>query len=108
MLPQPVILLIKFTILWLYYRLFKPHAATRYAIWAGMIAVIIIYTTWFFAFMFMNELSAVINYLFWAQAILNVITDLYLLGLPIYAVSRLQLRRRKKLGVIAVFLTGGV
>lgn len=36
----------------------------------------------------------------------NVVSDIYLLCLPIAAVSRLQLPTRKKVGIISVFLTG--
>lgn len=40
------------------------------------------------------------------QGVINVILDLYLMCLPISAIIRLQLSKRKKLGIISIFVTG--
>ena len=36
----------------------------------------------------------------------NVVSDIYILFLPIVIVSRLQLPRAKKIGVVLIFLSG--
>ena len=41
-------------------------------------------------------------------ACVNLALDIFILVLPIAGVSRLQLSRRRKLGVVSVFLTGGM
>lgn len=41
-----------------------------------------------------------------AQGTMNLVSDFYLLIIPIPAVMSLQLPQKKKLGVIAVFMTG--
>ena len=41
-------------------------------------------------------------------ACVSLVLDVYILVLPIAAVSQLQLSTRRKLGVIAVFMTGGM
>lgn len=40
------------------------------------------------------------------QGAINVVTDFYILALPTVMVWQLQLTFRRKLGVIAVFMTG--
>lgn len=41
-----------------------------------------------------------------AQGVFSAITDLYVLAVPIHSVLALQLQTKKKIGVLAVFLTG--
>jgi hypothetical protein len=40
------------------------------------------------------------------QAALNVVTDFYVLLLPLLVIRRLRLPRKRKIGVTAIFLTG--
>lgn len=40
------------------------------------------------------------------QGVFGIVSDLYLLVIPIPAVMGLQMPRRRKLGVIAIFMTG--
>lgn len=40
------------------------------------------------------------------QGIFGLVTDFYLLFIPVPAVLSLQLPTRKKIGVIAIFMTG--
>ena len=42
------------------------------------------------------------------QGVVNVIIDFYLLYLPIPIVWHLNLQKRKRIGVIAIFLTGSM
>lgn len=41
-----------------------------------------------------------------AQGTINLLSDFYLLVVPIPAVLALQLPKKKKIGVIAIFMTG--
>ena len=40
------------------------------------------------------------------QASFNIFSDLYLLCLPIPVISKLQLSTKRKIGVLAIFMTG--
>ena len=40
------------------------------------------------------------------QGAVNVVSDFYLLVIPIHAVWTLQMPRRKRLGVIGIFMVG--
>jgi preprotein translocase subunit SecG len=41
-------------------------------------------------------------------SVINVLTDLMVLVIPVAAVSRMQMARRTKLGVLVVFAVGGL
>ena len=40
------------------------------------------------------------------QGVVNVVTDLYVLILPLAMVARLQLSPQRRIGIVAIFLTG--
>jgi len=46
--------------------------------------------------------------MFQAFTILDVITDIMILLIPIYWTSKLQMSRKRKVGVCAIFLLGAV
>ena len=58
-----------------------------------------------FCFVQRRELSIFTNFLLGVK---NVGSDIYILIIPIWAVSKLQLAPVKKLGVMAIFLTGSL
>lgn len=111
----------KSTLLSLYLRLFKPNRWAFWLIWAGIAVVAIIYaaccivvlvtcvprsnetwqdTTEFGACTRGQRLTNSITGIF------GVFSDLYILVIPLWQVSRLRLAPRRKVGVLAVFLTG--
>jgi hypothetical protein len=47
-----------------------------------------------------------INYLAWANAIISIVLDLWMLALPLYQVFNLQLSWRDKISVAIMFLVG--
>lgn len=49
-----------------------------------------------------------IDDLYLASSIFNMFSDTAMLSVPIYLVWNLQMSRRRKIGVSAVFLTGGL
>lgn len=77
---------------------------TRYAIIAGMAFCFTAYTIMMFLYIFL-EISKEL-YVNEAVGAINLITDIYILCLPIAAVSKLQLPTRKKIGVMMIFFTG--
>ena len=42
------------------------------------------------------------------QSVVGLVIDLYILVLPVFAVSQLQLPRRRKIGISLVFMTGSL
>lgn len=71
---------------------------------AGIVFCFVAYTTAMFCYIFIDpiRLLKVSN----AIGAFNVFSDIYILCLPIMAVSNLQLPTRKKIGVIMIFLSG--
>lgn len=55
-----------------------------------------------------NSLCAKTQSLTLFQSVLNVLTDLYVLALPIAPLMQLNMRRGKKLGVLILFLSGSM
>ena len=49
-----------------------------------------------------------INKLYLASAIFNCISDIAMLGVPIYLIWRLQMSIRRKIGISVIFCSGGL
>jgi hypothetical protein len=108
----------KLSLLLLYLRLFSPSRRARYLILFGIILIPLFYTAcllkdiitctprpgenWAKAGQSMR-CGIDINYVL---APFNVLSDFYLLAIPISVVWKLQLPLRKKVGAGAVFMTG--
>lgn len=115
------IMSIKLSILVFYLRIFKPVPWARIAIWIGLAAVLLFYVilnivllaicvprhglTWL-------EMSTTPGWVTvgirtsLAAGWFGTIADLYILAIPVRLVSTLNLSRKHKIGVIAIFLTG--
>ena len=113
----PVIFLAKLSLLLLYHRLFGVNKTMRYLIYFGIAfqAVFYLINTGFYAAAEAICISAanlrtrfcLREWIFTIiQGTVNVVTDFYVLILPVAMVSRLQLTPGRKFGVIAIFLTG--
>lgn len=72
---------------------------------AGISFCVVFYTLMMFLFIFLKSNTKLLHVNYTVGAV-NVISDLYILAIPIYAVSMLQLATRKKVGIMAIFLTG--
>ena len=71
---------------------------------AGMVFCFVSYTILMFAYIFLGlEAELFVDDMVGA---LNLASDIYILCLPVTAVSGLQLPSRKKVGIILIFLTG--
>ena len=97
-------LCLKLSLLLLYLRIFAPDKVTRYLIYLGMTICIVAYTI----LMFLNIFSNVNTVIAANKSLgaVNFSSDVYILCVPITAISKLQLSMKKKIGVMFVFMTG--
>ncbi|KAL8867208.1 MAG: hypothetical protein Q9174_005812, partial [Haloplaca sp. 1 TL-2023] len=112
----------KLSLLWLYLDVFRPDKRMRYAIYFGIIFCSLFYTATFIVFCvqsiprpgqsllgFMLSKGVAANLpLSVGQGSVNVASDLYIFLLPIPGVMQLQLPKKKKIGVCAIFATGSL
>jgi len=102
----PTVLLIKLSLLLLYLRIFGPDKVTRYLIYFGITFCSVAYTIVMFLSIFASVQGA-INGSKTVGAI-NLSSDIYILCVPIMAASKLQMSRKRRIGLFLVFLTGGL
>ena len=101
---EPAIFFTKLTLLLLYFRLFSVKKDMKYCILAAMVVLFVAYTTLMFAYIFLHGL--IVNDVNDTVGALNFASDIFIICLPITAVSRLQLATRKRVGIMLIFLTG--
>ena len=100
----PTYFFTKLSLLLLYFRLFSPDKIFKYLIMTGIAVCFIAYTTGMFCYIFLNQwLLLKVND---AIGAFNVFSDIYILCIPLTAISRLRLPRGKKIGVMVIFLSG--
>lgn len=113
----PVIFFVKLSILLLYFRIFAVNRIMKYLINFGIIFQTVFYVGYTAVYaatevkcsgpealeiaFCMKSYGFVV-----AQGGVNVATDFYILGLPIFMVSQLQMTLKRKVGVCAVFMAG--
>ena len=106
-----------------YLRLFSPITYVRYMVWGGMAVVI----TFCIVFVIIDLVACapwpseqgdwlapsveercghIVVDLITAGAYFSVITDFYILFIPLHRVPKLGLSRNRKIGVSLIFLTG--
>ena len=122
-LPTPIILFTKLTFLILYLQLFRPIRALRICIYAGMIFTLGFYgsvtvATFYFVTprrgqpfspdAFYGSLGEKAMNMAIPISVVSVVTDFYILIVPIVAVLRLQLVKKRKIGLCLVFGTGSM
>ena len=110
----------KLSLLVLYLEIFRPNVITRYFIYFGIAFVGLVYTSMLIAFAVLSipkpGQSLLVSILSpdtakdiplgIVQGSVNIASDFYILTLPIPGVWNLQLPLKKRLGVIAIFMTG--
>ncbi|KAI3401820.1 hypothetical protein diail_8198 [Diaporthe ilicicola] len=118
----------KCTLLVFYLRLFQPDRRAKLMVWAGIITIFLFYVVSIsFVLVICIPLSqdhSRLDPMKWsegannnscerrsltvsaAQGIFGAITDLYVLSIPISSVLALRLPKKRKIGVLAIFLTG--
>ncbi|KAL8697776.1 MAG: hypothetical protein Q9201_006935, partial [Fulgogasparrea decipioides] len=110
----PVMFFTKLTLFILYYRLFNPSTVMRYLIYFGIYFNLLFYTIYFFVYIFFcpntsknaRACGPKLKVLGVATSGVNVVSDFYLLLIPLAAISNLQLPPKRKFGLLAVFFTG--
>lgn len=111
---------IKLSLLILYLRLLNPARHARILIYVGFFIIII-----FYPFCPIFALVLCIPYskqgymalktekygiptvaLASAQGVVGIVTDFYVLAIPLYMIQQTQMSPRRKLGIAGIFLTG--
>ena len=49
-----------------------------------------------------------VDVLYMASSCFNMVSDIAMLSVPVYTIWKLQISRRRKIGISAIFLTGGL
>ena len=121
MLYGPIAFCAKLSLFLLYYRLFARHQWIRYLVYLGVASAAAMYTASTIVYGYLclprrgqGWVEAGLSSRCHRQFILasyvrgpfNVVSDLYLLFLPLPAVWQLQIPLRKRLGIATIFLTG--
>lgn len=118
----PALGLIKSSLFIQYYLLFRPLRWVRILVWIGATVSVVFYVTVSITAFVLNSpwpgeslLEGILSwhYLKFADfsvptGVIGILVDWYLLVLPIPAVLTLQMSMAKKLGVLVVFMTGGL
>lgn len=107
-----VAIFVKATFLVFYMRIFSPVRRTITLLWTGICTIVLFYLLTIVLFIYFTvplgsqqhqpelfNTSA-------AQGVLSVVTDFYILAVPIGSALELQLTNRRKIGLCAVFATG--
>lgn len=120
---NPVIFFVKLSLFLLYFHFFGVSRRIRILIYVGIGSIFSVYTTatilaryscfpsprtgrsWSEAFVSPMCVAQTRNATYIVGAF-GVVSDFYILGLPIPSIIRLQLPRKEKIGVFALFMTG--
>lgn len=95
----------KLSLLLLYFRIFKPNRIVYIGTIIGMVTFTIYYVIVFFLYIFVKATEIQLRFTY-SVAVINVVTDVYILCLPFIGVWQLQLSAVKKRRVSAIFMTG--
>lgn len=118
----PALGLIKSSLFIQYYLVFRPLRWVRIFVWIGATVSVVFYVTVSITAFVLNSpwpgesfLEGILSWHFLKFAdfsvptgVIGILVDWYLLVLPIPAVLTLQMSVVKKLGVLTVFMTGGL
>lgn len=120
---SPLILVVKISLFLLYLRIFSTIRRTRYLIYLGIGVNAIFYAISFALILYycgpggdgkfvkaFGTKKCVVDArtLITVQASFNIASDMYLLCIPVPVISNLQLPTKKKIGVMAIFMTGSL
>ena len=124
MLYGPIAFCAKLSLFLLYYRIFARHQWIRYLTYLGIGSAAAMYTastivygylclprrgqSWLEAGFLPSRCQRQFIMLAYVRGPFNVLSDLYLLFLPLPAVWQLQLPLRKRLGIAGIFVTGAL
>ena len=100
----PTMLCLKMSLLLLYFGVFGPDKVARYLIYIGMAICIVAYTALMFLDIFSNVTTVIAANK--SLGVVNFTSDVYILCVPIAAISKLQLSLKKRIGVMFIFMAG--
>jgi hypothetical protein len=113
-------ILVKLTLLLLYLRIFNPRNSARVLIWGAIVFIPLFYIATVGALVKFYvppkgdgwislrpaSTTNALNNIVAVQSIVGIVSDFYILFIPIWFVSGLQLPLGRKIGVSAIFLSG--
>ena len=114
----PLTFIIKVSILLLYYRIFSPNRRVKLLIFSLVPLLFLFYTANMLVKVFLciprrkiwdksvDGHCVDVHSLFLSSAVVNVISDFYILVLPIPSIWKLHVPLRRKIGVMAAFSAG--
>lgn len=111
----PMMISTKLSILLLYFRLFNPNKSVKSWIYVGTVTTLLNHVVGTILAitlclpsdaMGFAKCSNKLNVLDIVISVINIVSDFYILILPLFVISRLQMKRQRKLGIGAVFATG--
>lgn len=112
---------VKTTLLMLYLRIFRPSLRANVMIWMGIVLIVLFYLACAIAYIILfvprpggnpawgvmtKHTTDVILNIAAAQGVVGCLQDIYILTIPIHLVVGLRLPLGRKIGVVAIFLTG--
>lgn len=102
----------KTTLLVFYLRIFSPVRRTVVLIWAGIGAIVVYYILSIALYLYftlpldsLNHQPELLDYSA-ASGVFSVVSDFYVLAVPIGSALKLQMPKARKTGICAVFATG--
>ena len=109
-------LLAKLSLCLFFLQIFGTKRPIRWAIYFAMAYNVVLQVTAFFLVIFICipgrpsfwQCSNKVSVLNVVTSGFNIFSDIYLLALPIFAISQLHMRLQRKLGVCLVFLAGAL
>lgn len=112
-----VILFVKLSLFLLYLRVFGVRRTFRFLVYGGITFCVLCYTAYtgysIGTTVLCNGIEAEAhalcknaNVITVFSGAINVVTDFYLLALPVVPLTQLHMQTRRKLGLIAIFMTG--
>lgn len=107
-----VAIFVKATLLVFYLRIFSPVRRTKIVIWVGLGVIVLFYLLSIALYLYFTlpigsekHQPMLLNFSA-AQGLFSVVTDFYVLAIPIGSTLELHLPNRRKIGLCAVFATG--
>lgn len=107
-----VAIFVKTTLLVFYLRIFSPVRRTVVMIWTGISTIVLFYVLSIALYIYFTlplgsqtHETMLLNFSA-AQGLFSVVTDFYVLAVPIGSALELHLPKGRKIGICAVFATG--
>lgn len=101
---------VKVSLFLLYLRLFRPHKVTRWLVYCGILVCGLFYSVVIIFIILIHKLSrthyAMEIFAFISPSVFSIVSDIYLLVVPIRLIFQLQLSIKQKVGVSSIFMIG--